>query len=75
MLINFYVLNRIGGEYIQMSNENEVLLNKGKQNDSNMKVVRKEGEPTPAFIRGFLGSSVSRCNGLSHWFVIMQQWN
>jgi uncharacterized membrane protein YiaA len=32
-----------------MSNENEVLLDKGKQNDSNMKVVRKEGEPTPAF--------------------------
>jgi uncharacterized membrane protein YiaA len=32
-----------------MSNENEVVLDKGKQNDSKMKVVRKEGEPTSAF--------------------------
>ena len=32
-----------------MSNDNEVLLDKGKQNDSKMKVERKEGEPTPAF--------------------------
>nr|WP_026565649.1 inner membrane protein YiaA [Bacillus sp. UNC41MFS5] len=32
-----------------MSNDNEVLLEKGKQNDSKMKVKRKEGEPTPAF--------------------------
>jgi uncharacterized membrane protein YiaA len=32
-----------------MSNDNEVLLDKGKQNDSKMKVERTEGEPTPAF--------------------------
>jgi uncharacterized membrane protein YiaA len=32
-----------------MSNENEVLLDKGKQIDSKMKVERKAGEPTPAF--------------------------
>ncbi|WP_462411691.1 inner membrane protein YiaA [Neobacillus sp. Marseille-QA0830] len=31
-----------------MSNENEVLFDKGK-NNSKMKVERKEGEPTPAF--------------------------
>lgn len=32
-----------------MSNDSEVLLDKGKQNDSKMKIERKEGEPTPAF--------------------------
>jgi len=32
-----------------MSNDNEVLLDKGNQNDSKMKVERKEGEPTPVF--------------------------
>ncbi len=32
-----------------MSNDNEVLLDKGKQNDSKLRVERKEGEPTPAF--------------------------
>jgi uncharacterized membrane protein YiaA len=32
-----------------MSNENEVLLDKGRQTDSKMKLERKEGEPTPAF--------------------------
>lgn len=33
-----------------MSNDNEVLLAKEKQKDSNKKIERKEGEPTPAFI-------------------------
>ncbi|MBS4204369.1 inner membrane protein YiaA [Lederbergia citrea] len=32
-----------------MSNDNEILLDKGKQNDLKLKAVRKEGEPTPAF--------------------------
>ncbi|MEH7110273.1 MULTISPECIES: inner membrane protein YiaA [Bacillaceae] len=32
-----------------MSNDNEVLLDKGKQNDTKIKIERKEGEPTPAF--------------------------
>lgn len=32
-----------------MSNENEVLLNNEKQNDSKIKIERKEGEPTSAF--------------------------
>jgi uncharacterized membrane protein YiaA len=32
-----------------MSNDNEVLLDKGNQSDSKMKVERKEGEPTPVF--------------------------
>ncbi|MFD2681738.1 inner membrane protein YiaA [Bacillus seohaeanensis] len=32
-----------------MSNDNEVLLDKGKQNNSKMKTERKEGEPTSAF--------------------------
>ena len=29
-----------------MSNDNEVLFGKGKQNELKMKVERKEGEPT-----------------------------
>jgi uncharacterized membrane protein YiaA len=33
-----------------MSNDSEVLLDKGKQNDPKVKVERREGEPTPAFI-------------------------
>lgn len=32
-----------------MSNDNEVLLEKEKQNDSKIRVERKEGEPTSAF--------------------------
>ncbi|KYC94319.1 hypothetical protein MXL46_08960 [Heyndrickxia sporothermodurans] len=32
-----------------MSNDNEILFEKGKQNDSKLKIERKEGEPTPAF--------------------------
>jgi uncharacterized membrane protein YiaA len=32
-----------------MSNDNEALLDKEKQNNSKMKIERKEGEPTPAF--------------------------
>jgi uncharacterized membrane protein YiaA len=32
-----------------MSNDNEALLDNGKQNDSKIRVERKEGEPTPAF--------------------------
>ncbi|WP_442593723.1 inner membrane protein YiaA [Neobacillus sp. D3-1R] len=32
-----------------MSNDNEVLLDKGKQHDTKLKVERKEGEPTAAF--------------------------
>ena len=32
-----------------MSNDNEVLVEKGKKHDSILKVERKEGEPTPAF--------------------------
>lgn len=32
-----------------MSNENEILLDKGKQEDPKIKVERKEGEPTSAF--------------------------
>ncbi|CAH2716798.1 Inner membrane protein YiaA [Neobacillus rhizosphaerae] len=32
-----------------MSNDNEVLLDKGNQSNSKMKVERKEGEPTPVF--------------------------
>lgn len=32
-----------------MSNDNEILLDNGKQNDSKLKIERKEGEPTSAF--------------------------
>ncbi|WP_078410362.1 inner membrane protein YiaA [Priestia abyssalis] len=32
-----------------MSSDNEVLLDKGKQNEPKVKVERKEGEPTSAF--------------------------
>ncbi|MCM3764451.1 inner membrane protein YiaA [Neobacillus niacini] len=32
-----------------MSNENDILMEKGKQNEPKIKVVRKEGEPTAAF--------------------------
>ncbi|WP_042455052.1 inner membrane protein YiaA [Neobacillus dielmonensis] len=32
-----------------MSNENEVLLDKGNRHDQKLKVERKEGEPTSAF--------------------------
>jgi uncharacterized membrane protein YiaA len=32
-----------------MSNDNEVVLDKGKQNEPKLIVERKEGEPTPAF--------------------------
>ena len=32
-----------------MSNDNEVLLDKGKQNNAKVKEERREGEPTPAF--------------------------
>ncbi|MBT2687398.1 hypothetical protein J7I93_04295 [Bacillus sp. ISL-47] len=32
-----------------MSNDQDVLLDNGKQNDSKIKTERKEGEPTPAF--------------------------
>ncbi|MGM9924531.1 MAG: inner membrane protein YiaA [Bacillus sp. (in: firmicutes)] len=32
-----------------MFDDNEVLLDKGKQNEPQMKVERKAGEPTPAF--------------------------
>jgi uncharacterized membrane protein YiaA len=32
-----------------MSNDNEVLLDKGKQNEPKIRAERKEGEPTPAF--------------------------
>lgn len=32
-----------------MSNDNEVLLDKGNQNDPKIKMERKEGEPTSAF--------------------------
>jgi uncharacterized membrane protein YiaA len=37
------------GEKLSVSNDNEVLLDKGKPNDLKMKAGRKEGEPTPAF--------------------------
>src|SRR6476620_8901413 len=33
-----------------MSNENEVLLDRGKPKGPKLKVERKEGEPTPAFV-------------------------
>lgn len=32
-----------------MSNDNEILLDNGKQNDSKLKIERKEGEPTSSF--------------------------
>jgi uncharacterized membrane protein YiaA len=47
VLHNYLIKN--GGEEF-MSNDSEVLLDKGKQNDPKIKVERKEGEPTPAFI-------------------------
>lgn len=37
------------GENFLVSNDREFLLDSGKQNDSKIKVERKEGEPTPAF--------------------------
>ena len=36
------------GEHL-MANDNEMVLDKAKSNDSRMKVERKEGEPTSAF--------------------------
>lgn len=47
LVLHFYE-KKDGGEH-SMPNDNEVLLDKGKQNDSKIKVERREGEPTPAF--------------------------
>ena len=52
MLI-FNAIKRWRGN-IQCRMINEVLLDKGKQNDPKMKVERKEGEPTP-LSKGLLG--------------------
>jgi uncharacterized membrane protein YiaA len=38
------------GERYFMSNDHDVLLDKGKSHEPKLKVERKEGEPTPAFI-------------------------
>lgn len=38
----------MGAGYV-MSNDNEVVLDKGKQNEPKVKVERREGEPTGAF--------------------------
>jgi uncharacterized membrane protein YiaA len=55
-----------GGESF-MSNENEVLLDKGKQNEPRkIKVERKEGEPTPAFIGA---SWAALLIGVSAYFI------
>ena len=49
-----------------MSNENEVLLDKGKQKDPKLKVQRKEGEPTPAFIGASWGALLV---GVAAYFI------
>ena len=43
-----YIDKKRGAKH-SMSNDHEVLLDKGKQNDPKVKIERKEGEPTPAF--------------------------
>ncbi len=48
LLCSILDFKKMEAEYL-MSNEHEVLLDKGKQNDTKMKAERKEGEPTPAF--------------------------
>lgn len=45
-----FLLDKKMGAKHSMSNDHEVLLDKEKQQDSKIKVARKEGEPTPAFI-------------------------
>lgn len=49
-----------------MSNENEVLLDKGKHKDPKLKVERKEGEPTPAFIGASWGALLV---GVTAYFI------
>jgi uncharacterized membrane protein YiaA len=49
-----------------MSNENQVLLDKGKQKDPKLKVERKEGEPTPAFIGASWGALLV---GVTAYFI------
>ena len=39
-----------------MPNDNEVLLDKGKQNNAKVKEERREGEPTPAFKGAYLAA-------------------
>jgi uncharacterized membrane protein YiaA len=53
-VLHFYLIKN-GGEH-SMSNDHEVLLDKGKQKDPKLKVERKEGEPTPAFIGASWGA-------------------
>jgi uncharacterized membrane protein YiaA len=49
-----------------MSNDQEILLDKGKQKDPKMKVQRKEGEPTPAFIGASWGALLV---GVTAYFI------
>ncbi len=44
-----FIIQKMGEKH-SMSNDQEVLLDKGKRNGPKLKVERKEGEPTPAFI-------------------------
>ena len=43
------LLNKKMGVQHSLSNDHEVLLEKGKQTESILKIERKQGEPTPAF--------------------------
>jgi uncharacterized membrane protein YiaA len=56
---------KMEGEH-SMSNDHEVLLDKGKQKDSKLKVARKEGEPTPAFIGASWGALLV---GVTAYFI------
>ena len=49
-----------------MSNDNEILLDKGTQNDLKIKVDRKEGEPTAAFKGASWGALLV---GVSAYFI------
>jgi uncharacterized membrane protein YiaA len=49
-----------------MSNDQEILLDKGKQKDPKLKVQRKEGEPTPAFIGASWGALLV---GVAAYFI------
>jgi uncharacterized membrane protein YiaA len=61
----FFIEKKMEGKH-SMSNENEVLLDKGKQKDPKLKAVRKEGEPTPAFIGASWGALLV---GVTAYFI------
>lgn len=62
---SFFIDKTMEGKHL-MSNDQEILLDKGKQKDPKMKAVRKEGEPTPAFIGASWGALLV---GVAAYFI------